>query len=102
MRILNIVSPFRDPQTMGFEQDLAMGDTNWRLELVASQFEPPVGVTHSQVLLEAPRLRGAEGGFNIQDSHLGDAIERLTRRTQESLSEDREARHAYVQEGAGP
>ncbi len=73
-----------------------------RIELACYKFEPPAGLTHSQVLLEAHRLRVAEGAYNIRDSHLADAIERLTRQTRESLSEDREARHAYVNPVAGP
>lgn len=73
-----------------------------RLELACYKFEPPVGVTHAQVLLEAHHLRVAEGSYNIQDSHLASAIERLTRRTQGSLSEDREPKHAYPQPVTGP
>ncbi len=73
-----------------------------RYELASYKFEPPVGVTHAQVLFEAHRLRVAEGAYNIQDSHLADAIELLTRRTQPSLSEDREPKHAYPQPVAGP
>jgi len=73
-----------------------------RIELACYKFRPPVGVSHAQVLLEAHRLRVAEGAYNIQDSHLANAIELLIRRTQPSLSEDREARHAYAQEVAGP
>ncbi len=73
-----------------------------RIELACYKFQPPVGVSHAQVLLEAHRLRVAEGAYNIQDSHLANAIELLIRRTQPSLSEDREARHAYAQEVAGP
>jgi len=73
-----------------------------RIELACYKFEPPVGVSHAQVLLEAHRLRVAERAYNIQDSHLANAIELLIRRTQPSLSEDREARHAYAQEVAGP
>lgn len=73
-----------------------------RLELACFKFEPPVGVTHTQVLFEAHHLRVAEGAYNIQDSHLADAIERLTRRTQGSLSEDREPKHAYPQPVTGP
>ncbi len=73
-----------------------------RIELACYKFQPPVGVSHAQVLLEAHRLRVAERAYNIQDSHLANAIELLIRRTQPSLSEDREARHAYAQEVAGP
>ena len=73
-----------------------------RYELACYKFEPPVGVTHSQVLFEAHHLRVAEGAYNIQDSHLAQAIERLTKRTQGSLSEDRDPKHAYPQPVAGP
>src|SRR6266545_1090920 len=73
-----------------------------RIELACYKFRPPVGVSHAQVLLEAHRLRVAEGAYNIKDAHLANAIELLIRRTQPSLSEDREARHAYAQEVAGP
>ncbi len=73
-----------------------------RIELACYKFEPPVGFTHAQVLLEAHRIRVAEGAYNIQDSHLADAIELLVKRSQGSLSEDREAKHAYVQSVTGP
>lgn len=73
-----------------------------RIELSCYKFEPPVGVTHSQVLFEAHRLRVAEGAYNIQDAHLANAIELLTRRTQPSLSEERQAKHAYPQGVARP
>ena len=65
-----------------------------RIELACYKFEPPAGITHAQVLFEAHHLRVAEGAYNIQDPHLAKAIELLVRRTQPSLSEDREARHA--------
>ena len=73
-----------------------------RIELACYKFEPPVGVTHAQVLFEAHRLRVAEGAYNIKDEHLANAIELLTRRNQESLSQNRDARHAYPREVAGP
>ena len=73
-----------------------------RVELSCYKFEPPVGVTHSQVLFEAHKLRVAEGAYNILDSHLANAIEMLTKRDQRSLSEDREPKHAYPQPVAGP
>jgi glyoxalase family protein len=73
-----------------------------RIELACYKFEPPVGVTLSQVLFEAHRLRVAEGAYNIQDSHLTKAIELLTSRILPSLSEDREAKHAYPHQVAGP
>jgi len=73
-----------------------------RIELACYKFEPPVGITHSQVLFEAHRLRVAAGAYNIQDSHLADAIELLVKRTQPSLSDDRAPKHAYPHEVAGP
>jgi catechol 2,3-dioxygenase-like lactoylglutathione lyase family enzyme len=73
-----------------------------RYELSSYKFEPPAGYTHAQVLFEAHHLRVAEGAYNIQESHLADAIELLTRRRQDSLSDDREPRHAYPQQVAGP
>jgi catechol 2,3-dioxygenase-like lactoylglutathione lyase family enzyme len=72
-----------------------------RIELSCYKFEPPAGFTHSQVLFEAHRLRVAAGAYNIQDSHLADAIELLARQGQASLSEDREAKHAYPKPVAG-
>jgi catechol 2,3-dioxygenase-like lactoylglutathione lyase family enzyme len=72
-----------------------------RIELANFKFEPPAGVTYAQVLFEAHHLRVADGAYNILDSHLADAIELLTRRTQGSLSDEREARHAYPQPVSG-
>jgi catechol 2,3-dioxygenase-like lactoylglutathione lyase family enzyme len=66
-----------------------------RIELACYKFEPPQGVAHAQVLIEAHRLRVENGAHHIQESHLADAITRLTARTQETLSEDRAAKHAY-------
>ena len=73
-----------------------------RIELACYKFDPPPGVSHAQVLLEAHRLRVADGAYNIKDAHLADAIELWIQRTQASLSEDRSARHAYVEPVAGP
>jgi len=73
-----------------------------RIELSCYKFEPPAGYTHAQVLYEAHCFRVAEGAYNILESHLANAIERLTRRSQPSLSEDREAKHAYPKSVIGP
>jgi glyoxalase family protein len=73
-----------------------------RYELASYKFEPPAGCTHTQVLFEAHHLRVADGAYNIQDSHLADAIELLAARRQGSLSEDREAKHAYPHLVEGP
>jgi glyoxalase family protein len=73
-----------------------------RYELASYKFEPPAGCTHAQVLFEAHHLRVAEGAYNIQDSHLADAIELLTRRNLGSLSADRAAKHGYAMGVDGP
>lgn len=73
-----------------------------RYELSAYKFEPPAGATHAQVLYEAHKIRVAEDAHHIQDSHLADAIEKLTRQNQGSLSDDLEPKHAYPQPVDGP
>ncbi|MFW5941700.1 MAG: VOC family protein [bacterium] len=73
-----------------------------RYELSSYKFEPPPGFTHGQVLYEAHCIRVEEGAYNIQDSHLSRAIERLVQRSQPSLSDDRSAKHAYPQQVDGP
>jgi len=50
------------------------------LELACYKFEPPVGVTHAEVLAEAHRLRVAAGDRAIADAHLADAIAALSHR----------------------
>jgi len=66
------------------------------VELASYRFEPPVGFTHAQVLLEAHKLRVARGDYNIQESHLADAIEALTTASRESLSTDRSPKNPYA------
>jgi catechol 2,3-dioxygenase-like lactoylglutathione lyase family enzyme len=73
---------FRDP--LGF-----------LIELANYKFDPPVGFTHAEVLLEAHNLRVARGDYNISDSHLADAIEAMSRRSMRSLSTDRAPRDPY-------
>ena len=73
-----------------------------RIELSCYKFEPPEGFTHAQVLYEAHHLRTAAGDYNILDTHLAQAIEQLVKRSQPSLSQDREAKHGYPQPVAGP
>jgi catechol 2,3-dioxygenase-like lactoylglutathione lyase family enzyme len=65
------------------------------LELSSYKFEPPVGVTHAEVLLEAHHLRVAAGDYSISDEHIADALEFLTQRTARSLSEDRSPQDPY-------
>jgi catechol 2,3-dioxygenase-like lactoylglutathione lyase family enzyme len=66
------------------------------IELASYRFEPPVGHTHADVLLEAHQIRVARGDYNIAPVHLADAIERLLTRSRASLSEDRSARDPYA------
>jgi glyoxalase family protein len=81
----------------GFMDSIYFRDPLGQLvELACYKFVPPAGVTPGEVLLEAHRLRVAEGAYNIADSHLADAIELLTQRTRQSLSDERDGRHAYT------
>jgi hypothetical protein len=65
------------------------------IELASYRFEPPFGYTHSDVLLEAHRLREERGDQNIVEIHLADAIEDMTRRSRPSLSDDRSPKDPY-------
>lgn len=65
------------------------------IELACYKFEPPMGCSHADVLIEAHRLRVARGDYNIQDAHLADAIQLLVERRQQTLSEDRGAKDPY-------
>ena len=67
------------------------------IELASYRFEPPAGHTHADVLLEAHKIRSERQDYNIDQVHLADAIEALTLRSRESLSEDRSPRRAYRQ-----
>lgn len=66
------------------------------VELASYRFEPPAGFTHAQVLLEAHKLRVARNDYNIQESHLADAIEALTTASRASLSADRAPKDPYA------
>ncbi len=80
----------------GFMDSIYFRDPLGQLfELASYKFEPPVGVTHAEVLLEAHKLRVAEDAHHITDAHLADAIEQLTRRTSETLSADRTVKNPY-------
>ncbi len=80
----------------GFMDSIYFRDPLGQLfELASYKFEPPAGVTHAEVLLEAHKVRVAEDAHHITDAHLADAIERLTRRTRETLSADRTVKNPY-------
>jgi catechol 2,3-dioxygenase-like lactoylglutathione lyase family enzyme len=65
------------------------------IELASYRFEPPFGYTHSDVLLEAHKLREERGDYNIAEIHLTDAIELMIRRSRPSLSQDRSPKDPY-------
>ena len=65
------------------------------IELASYRFEPPFGVSHGQVMLEAHKLRVSRGDHHIDRIHLADAIEKLTARNFESLSQDRSPKDPY-------
>ena len=65
------------------------------IELASYRFDPPAGFSHAEVLLEAHRIRTARDDYNIDQVHLADAIEILTARARQSLSEDRSPRDPY-------
>jgi catechol 2,3-dioxygenase-like lactoylglutathione lyase family enzyme len=70
------------------------------IELASYRFEPPHGHTHAEVLLEAHKIRTERGDYNIDREHLADAIEALTARSRESLSDDRSPKDPYQQQSA--
>jgi catechol 2,3-dioxygenase-like lactoylglutathione lyase family enzyme len=65
------------------------------IELASYRFEPPFGHTHSDVLIEAHKLRVERGDRNIEPIHLADAIELLIARSRPSLSQDRSPKDPY-------
>lgn len=65
------------------------------IELASYKFEPPVGCTHAQVLMEAHKLRVARNDDAIAEIHVADAVENLVQANQESLSTDRDAKNPY-------
>jgi catechol 2,3-dioxygenase-like lactoylglutathione lyase family enzyme len=65
------------------------------IELASYRFEPPIGWTHADVLMEAHKIRVERGDYNIAEIHLADAIERLSLRGRASLSEDRSPKDPY-------
>lgn len=65
------------------------------IELASYRFEPPFGCSHADVMIEAHRIRVANGDYNIGEEHLADAIEMLVERRQDSLSSDRSPKNPY-------
>jgi glyoxalase family protein len=84
------------PKDRGFMDSIYFTDPLGTLiELASYRFEPPAGLTHTDVLFEAHLIRTERGDRNIDRVHLADAIERLVQRSQRSLSEDRGPKRAY-------
>jgi glyoxalase family protein len=84
------------PKDRGFMDSIYFTDPMGLLiELACYRFEPPMGCTHSDVMIEAHRIRVARGDYNIAEVHLADAIELLVARRQQSLSADRAPRNPY-------
>jgi len=89
------------PKDRGFMDSIYFNDPlGLLIELASYRFEPPHGFTHADVLLAAHRLRVERGDYNIDRIHLADAIEDLTRRSRESLSENREPADPYHKQTA--
>lgn len=65
------------------------------IELASYRFEPPFGVSHGEVMIEAHRIRVERGDHHIDRIHLADAIENLTLATRRSLSDDRGPKDPY-------
>ncbi|WP_420395577.1 VOC family protein [Nioella sp.] len=84
------------PKDRGFMDSIYFKDPmGLMIELACYRFEPPVGCTHADVMIEAHRMRVAAGDYNIQEKHLADAIELLVERRQQTLSADRSAKNPY-------
>ena len=85
------------PIDRGFMDSIYFRDPLGQLyELASYKFEPPAGFSHADVLAEAHRIRVGRGAYAIDDSHLADAIESLTRKSRTSLSEDRSVKDPYA------
>jgi catechol 2,3-dioxygenase-like lactoylglutathione lyase family enzyme len=84
------------PKDRGFMDSIYFNDPmGLTIELASYRFEPPHGFTHAEVLMEAHKLRVERGDYAIAEIHLADAIERLVRGRQDSLSADREPKNPY-------
>jgi len=84
------------PKDRGFMDSIYFTDPlGLLIELASYRFEPPYPHTHSDVLLEAHKLRVARGDHHIDRIHVADAIEALVLRSRPSLSEDRSPQDPY-------
>src|SRR3954451_15275825 len=72
------------------------------IELASYRFEPPLGHSHADVLLEAHRIRVRRGDHHIDPMHLADALEALVSRSRDSLSQDRSPKDPYRSRAGRP
>ena len=84
------------PKDRGFMDSVYFKDPlGLLIELACYKFEPPVGCTHADVMIEAHRMRIKADAHHIAEEHLADAIELLVMRRQQSLSADRGPKDPY-------
>lgn len=84
------------PKDRGFMDSIYFRDPlGFLVELASYRFVAPEGVSTGEVMLEAHKIRVARGDYNIQEVHLADAIELLTKTGRRSLSDDREPKNPY-------
>jgi len=84
------------PKDRGFMDSIYFRDPlGLLIELASYRFEPPAGVSHGEVLFEAHKIRVALGDYSIAEVHVADAIQKLTTRRRDSLSEDRSPKNPY-------
>ncbi|SER58091.1 Catechol 2,3-dioxygenase [Tranquillimonas rosea] len=84
------------PKDRGFMDSIYFKDPlGLLIELACYKFEPPLGCSHADVMIEAHRQRVAAGDDHIMEVHLADAIELLVRRRQQTLSGDRDPKDPY-------
>jgi glyoxalase family protein len=89
--------PHSGPQDRGFMDSIYFRDPMGTLiELASYRFEPPEGMRHADVLMEAHRVRVARGDPAITRAHVADALENLITSRRESLSTERAAQDPYV------
>ncbi|WP_306131490.1 VOC family protein [Roseivivax marinus] len=84
------------PKDRGFMDSIYFKDPlGLLIELATYKFEPPMGASHADVMIEAHRIRVEAGDHHIAEVHLADAIERLVERRQSTLSDDRASKDPY-------
>ena len=84
------------PKDRGFMDSIYFNDPlGLLIELASYRFEPPEGCRHADVMIEAHRIRVANGDPHIDREHLADAIETLVAHRHQSLSDDRSPRDPY-------